>query len=101
MYVKSWINQDFNPKKPFSLSSISHCCNTDRLGKRLEEHSTTICRLSITGPDARVHLLRPPPPPGTVEDGLASHIPCVSALDNLYGLPYRFYSLVLSDLSPL
>ena len=55
-------------------------------------------RLSITGPDACVHLLRPP---GTAEDGLASHIPCVGALDNLYGLLYRFYSLVLSDPSPL
>ena len=97
-YVKSWINPDFNPKKPFSLSSILHCCNTDRLRKRLEEHSKTMSRLSITGPDARVHFLGPP---GTAKDGLASHILCVGAPDNLFRLPYRFYLLVLSDPSPL
>ena len=96
--MKSWINPDFNPKKPLSSSSILHSCNTDRLGKRLEKHSTTMSRLSITGLDARVHLLHPPV---IAEDGLASHIPCVGAPDNLYGLPYRFYLLVLSDPSPL
>ena len=98
MYVKSWINPDFNPKKPFSSSSILHCCYTGRLGKRPEEHSTTMSRLRITGPDAHVHLLCLL---GTAEDGPAFHIPCMVAPDNLYRLPYQSYWLVLSDPSPL
>ena len=68
MYLKSCINLDFNIKKPFSLSSILHWGNTDRLKKRLEDHSTTISCFSITGPDAHIHLLRLP---GTAEYGLA------------------------------
>ena len=66
VYLKSCINLDFNIKKPFSLSLILG--NTDRLEKRLEDHSTTMSCLSITGPDAHIHLLRLP---GTAEDGLA------------------------------
>ena len=68
VYLKSCINLDFNIKKPFSLSSILHWGNTDRLEKRLEDHSTTMSCLSITGPDAHIHLLRLP---GTAEDGLS------------------------------
>ena len=45
-YIKSRINPDFDPNKPFGSSSSSHLADSDRLGKRLDERMGTISRLT-------------------------------------------------------
>ena len=45
VYIKSWINPDFNPQKPFS-NSAPHLAAADKLCKRVEERTATLARLS-------------------------------------------------------
>ena len=44
-YIKSWINPDFNPQKPFG-NAAPHLAAADKLCKRLEERTTSLARLS-------------------------------------------------------
>ena len=44
-YVKSWINPDFNPLKPFG-NAAPHLSAADKLCKRVEERTTSLARLS-------------------------------------------------------
>ena len=45
-YIKSRINPDFDPKKPFGSSSSSHLADAHRFGQRLDERMGTISRLT-------------------------------------------------------
>ena len=44
-YIKSWINPDFNPQKPFG-NAQPHLAAADKLCKRVEERTTSLARLS-------------------------------------------------------